>query len=56
MGALNYVAVSTRPDIAFALSLLARHMAAPTRAHLELAYGVLRYLKHTRFRARPLGG
>jgi hypothetical protein len=31
--ALMYVANCTKPDIAFAVNLLARHSAAPTKCH-----------------------
>src|SRR6185436_18756831 len=35
IGALMYLANSTRPDIAFAVNLLARRSAAPTKRHWE---------------------
>jgi hypothetical protein len=38
IGALMYLASSTRPDIAFAVNLLARHSAAPTRRKQILRY------------------
>ena len=44
IGALMYLANSTRPDIAFAVNLLARHSAAPTKRHWIGVKTVLRYL------------
>ena len=42
-----YLANCTRPDIAFAVNLLARHSAAPTRRHWVGFKTILRYLKGT---------
>ena len=39
-----YLANSTGPDIAFAVNLLARHSAAPTKSHWIRGKQVLRYL------------
>jgi hypothetical protein len=47
VGSLNYLATWTRPDIAFPVSQLARHMKAPGHKHLSAAKHVLRYLKGT---------
>jgi len=39
-----HLAVTTRPDIAFAVGALARHLAKPNSAHWAAVKGVLRYL------------
>lgn len=44
---LMYLAVSTRPDIAFSVSTLARFMSKPTDAAMAAAKGLLRYLSVT---------
>ena len=47
IGALMYLANCTRPDIAFAVNLLARYSAAPTRRHWVGVKKLLRYLQGT---------
>jgi hypothetical protein len=48
IGALMYVANSTHPDIAFAVNLLARYSAAPTKRHWTGIKNIFRYLNGTR--------
>nr|CAD40421.3 OSJNBa0065J03.17 [Oryza sativa Japonica Group] len=48
IGALMYLANSTRPDIAFSVNLLARYSAAPTKHHWTGVKNVFRYLNGTR--------
>jgi hypothetical protein len=48
IGALMYLANSTRPDIAFSVNLLARYSAAPTKRHWTGVKNVFRYLNGTR--------
>ena len=48
IGALMYLANSTRSDIAFVVNLLARHSAAPIKRHWVGVKTVLRYLNGTR--------
>jgi hypothetical protein len=43
-----YLANSTRPDIAFAVNLLARHSAAPMKRHWTGGKQILRYLNGTK--------
>jgi hypothetical protein len=47
VGSLLYVAQVFRPDIAFAVSELARHQERPSLQHWEAGKHVLRYLKGT---------
>lgn len=47
VGALLWLSTSSRPDIAFTVSKLARYFACPTKFHLQAAKHVLRYLKGT---------
>jgi len=48
IGSLLYAAAMTRPDIAFHVAYLAKHMASPSHEALAAAQGVLCYLKRTR--------
>jgi hypothetical protein len=48
IGALMYLANCTRPDIAFAVNLLARHSAAPTKRHWAGVKNIFRYLHGTK--------
>ncbi|KAL5371266.1 hypothetical protein DPSP01_014784 [Paraphaeosphaeria sporulosa] len=56
IGSLLFAAVTTRPDIAFATSRLARFLSNPGSAHHNAADRVLLYLSSTRWRALQLGG
>jgi hypothetical protein len=47
VGTIQYIAVVTRPDIAFAAATLARYMSCPTQHLLKSAIRVLRYLAAT---------
>ena len=47
VGALMYLTNSTRPNIAFAVNLLARHSAAPIKCHWVRVKTTLRYLNGT---------
>lgn len=44
-GSLLHLSVCTRPDLAQACNVLARHMAYPRNEHLALDKRVLRYVK-----------
>ena len=47
IGPLLYLSVSTRPDIAFAVNILAQFKNCPKETHLVAAERILRYLKGT---------
>ena len=47
VGKLHWLAQSTRPDIATAVSFLSSYQSKPTKAHIESARHVGRYLKST---------
>ena len=48
IGALMYLATNTRPDIAFAVNLLARYSSSPTQRHWNGIKHLLRYLQGTK--------
>ena len=57
VGALMYLATSTRPDIAYTVSQLARFNSSPGKAHWQAVKHLFRYLKGTsdlRLTYRPL--
>jgi hypothetical protein len=45
VGSLNYLAVATRPDLAFAVGFLARFSKSPTRRHWLAIQQILGYIK-----------
>jgi hypothetical protein len=47
VGKIMYAMVCTRPDLAFAITLLTRNMQSPTEQHMQMALRVLRYIKGT---------
>lgn len=55
VGSLNYLACTTRPDIAYAVNQLAKYSNAPMVAHWEAAIDCLRYLKGTMHWGLKLG-
>ena len=56
IGALNWVAVGSQPDITFFVSQLAQFLENPGRVHWEAAKWVIRYLKTTKDLKLTYGG
>ena len=48
VGSINFAAITTRPDVAFAASKLAEFLRNSSPYHTEQAHRVLRYLHHTK--------
>ena len=47
IGSLNWLAISTRPDISTVVNLLAKYMSKPSLGHIHAAKHVIKYLKGT---------
>ena len=47
VGSLMYLMVCTRPDLAYAMSIVSRYMSNPGKRHWEAVKWILRYLKGT---------
>ena len=56
IGSLLYVAITTRPDIAFATSKLSRFLTNPSPTHVQAANRVISYLLGTRTLGLKFGG
>jgi hypothetical protein len=56
IGSLQYVATSTRPDVAFSVGALAQHLQRATDEHWAAAMKVLRFLLHTADERLVFGG
>src|SRR6218665_843587 len=55
IGALNYLATNTRPDIAVGTSILSRHVNNPKESDWVEVKRIYRYLKHTMDKKLKLG-
>ena len=56
IGSLMYLAIGTRPDIAFTVNKLAQFTSNPKKMHWTAAKRVFRYLKYTRHHTLTYGG
>ena len=48
VGSINFAAVITRPDVAFAASKLSEFLTNPSKCHSEAAIRTLKYLGHSK--------
>jgi hypothetical protein len=48
IGSLMYLMLGTRPDIAYAVTKMAKHAANPSKEHLDKALYIMKYLAGTR--------
>jgi ribosomal protein S3 len=51
IGSLMYLAVQTRPDIAYGVSVLSRFLSNTSPQHMKAAYRILHYLQGTKLRS-----
>lgn len=56
VGSLMFLMVATRPDLAFAMSTVSRHMSNPNESHWKAIEHILRYVAGTSAATLTLGG
>jgi len=47
IGSLMYLMICTRPDIAYSVGVLSRHVACPGKTHMQAVKRIFRYLRGT---------
>ena len=55
VGSLMYAMICTRPDLAYAVSMVSRYMANPGKEHWKAVQWVFRYLSGTRYHCLCFG-
>lgn len=56
IGSLMYLMVGSRPDLAYCVGVLAKHVQNPTKVHWDALMRVLRYVIHTKELGLVYGG
>ena len=56
IGSLMYLAIATRPDIAYSVNKLAQYTLAPRSKHWTAIKRIFRYLKGTKYYELVYGG